>query len=100
MHQGSTAVEEKDFWNTAEFGEWIGRSVYTLQRWRSENSGPPWIKNHGRVVYEREKVIEWLRSLEVDPAEFEENETLPEKSDDGYRRYSTREGRFVKGGAS
>ena len=48
----------------AEFGEVIGRSPYTLQRWRSEGSGPPYIKVGGRVSYDMERVHEWIASHE------------------------------------
>jgi hypothetical protein len=99
MHLVS-AVAEKVFWTTKEFAAWINRSTITLQRWRSEGTGPAYVKVGGRVMYERETIYEWLRGLEVNPAEFEANETPPEKSDDGYRRYSMQQGGFVKGGAS
>ena len=95
----SKEVSEKQYWSSKEFAEWIDRSTITLQRWRSEGSGPPWIKVRGQILYEKEKVYEWLSSLEVDPAEFEANEPTPEKSDDGYR-YSMQQGAFVKGGVA
>jgi len=39
----------------------IGVSVRTLQRWRSEGSGPPYIRiGMRRIAYDPQKTDEWL----------------------------------------
>lgn len=39
------------FLNPCEFAERWHRSVKTLERWRSEGSGPVYLKLHGKVLY-------------------------------------------------
>jgi predicted site-specific integrase-resolvase len=48
----------------SEFCEVVDRSPYTAQRWRSEGGGPPYLKVGGRVMYDEERVHEWLASHE------------------------------------
>lgn len=52
------------YWTVAEFCEVVDRSPYTAQRWRSEGGGPPYLKVGGRVMYDEERVHEWLASHE------------------------------------
>ena len=37
-------------------------SPRTLERWRVEGTGPPYMKAGGRVLYHEEDVISWLRA--------------------------------------
>jgi predicted DNA-binding transcriptional regulator AlpA len=47
----------------------IGNSERTLERWRAERTGPPYIKLSPRAVrYSRAGLIEWLRSRTVSTA--------------------------------
>ena len=39
------------FLNPGELAERWHRSVKTLERWRSEGSGPVYLKLHGKVLY-------------------------------------------------
>jgi len=48
----------------AELAEEIRRSVRTLQLWRAQRTGPPFIRLGKEVLYRREAVCEWLKSLE------------------------------------
>ena len=47
-----------------ELADELGRTVRTLQRWRSERTGPPFIRLGRQILYRREAVREWLKSLE------------------------------------
>ena len=42
----------------------LNRDVRTLQRWRAQRIGPPFIRLGNQVFYRREAVREWLLSLE------------------------------------
>jgi hypothetical protein len=44
----------------------VKRSIHTLQRWRIQGEGPPYIKlQNGGVLYDEKDVEEWLDSLKV-----------------------------------
>lgn len=47
-----------------QFAKEFGRTHRTIQRWRAERIGPPYIKVGNRVFYRREAIDEWLLSLE------------------------------------
>ena len=36
----------------------------SLQRWRQQGTGPPWIRVGKRVLYRREAVLKWLEDKE------------------------------------
>lgn len=44
----------------------LGLSPQTLKRWAMCREGPPWMKVGRKVMYNRDSVKEWLRSLEID----------------------------------
>ena len=46
--------------NTKELSEYLGLSVPTLQRWRVDGSGIPFIKRGGVVRYDIQDVDNWL----------------------------------------
>lgn len=49
----------------AEVAAYTRISIPTLSRWATEGKGPKFRKAGGRVLYERESVLSWLRSLET-----------------------------------
>lgn len=48
----------------SEFAEEVGRSVRTLQLWRAQRVGPPFIRLGRQILYRRQAVQDWLASLE------------------------------------
>lgn len=46
--------------NTKELSEYLGLSVPTLQRWRVDGKGIPFIKRGGVVRYDIQDVDNWL----------------------------------------
>lgn len=47
------------FWNEVELARRWGISHRTLQRWRMEGKGPPYLKLCGRVIYRAVEVLSW-----------------------------------------
>jgi hypothetical protein len=47
------------YWNEIELARRWGISHRTLQRWRSQKKGPPYLKLCGRVVYRAAEVLIW-----------------------------------------
>ena len=47
------------FWNEVELARRWGISHRTLQRWRSQQKGPPYLKLCGKIVYSGNDVIRW-----------------------------------------
>ena len=50
-----------EFWRETELASRWRLSVRTLQRWRQNGSGPPWLKIGGRIVYS----LRDIRALEA-----------------------------------
>ncbi len=48
--------------DTYRAAELIGMSKRTLEKWRSEGNGPPFLKLGRRVLYSVADLEEWLRS--------------------------------------
>ncbi len=48
--------------DTRRAAELIGMSKRTLEKWRSEGTGPPFLKLGRRVLYSVADLEEWLRS--------------------------------------
>ena len=46
---------------TNQAAEILGRSPATLKRWRYEGVGPSWIEIEGRVSYDVEVLLEFIR---------------------------------------
>jgi len=42
-------------------GAMLGFSKRTLQRWRQENKGPPWVKIGRRIFYDEDKLKAWIQ---------------------------------------
>jgi hypothetical protein len=47
--------------NTHKAAEILGRSTATLKRWRAEGVGPDWIELQGRVSYDVNVLLEYIR---------------------------------------
>jgi len=47
--------------NTHKAAEFLGRSAATLKRWRYEGIGPNWIEIEGRVSYDVDVLLEYIR---------------------------------------
>ena len=45
----------------------VKSSRTSLRRWRRLRTGPPWVRVSRQVLYPREGVTSWLRSLEDGP---------------------------------
>ncbi len=54
-----SAPANVDTWRAAEL---IGMSKRTLEKWRGEGTGPPFLKLGRRVLYSVADLEEWLRS--------------------------------------
>lgn len=48
----------------SEFAEEVKRSRRTVQLWRQQRVGPPYIRLGRQILYRRDAVHEWLQSLE------------------------------------
>ena len=104
---GDGVQRSRRYWTVAEFCEVVDRSPYTLQRWRSEGSGPPYLKVGGRVLYDEQTVHEWCASHEQNSTSdyeiVDEDEEQEQPTPAPVRRYDSRLGRTVidrGGGAS
>lgn len=42
----------------------LGRNIRTLQMWRAQRTGPPFIRLGRQILYRRAAVEQWLESLE------------------------------------
>jgi predicted site-specific integrase-resolvase len=47
--------------NTRKAAEILGRSAATLKRWRHEGIGPNWIEIEGRVSYDVDVLLEYIK---------------------------------------
>jgi hypothetical protein len=47
--------------DTRKAAEILGRSIATLKRWRHEGIGPNWIEIEGRVSYDVDILLEFIR---------------------------------------
>ncbi|HLQ51991.1 MAG TPA: helix-turn-helix domain-containing protein [Terriglobales bacterium] len=47
--------------NTRQAAEILGRSAATLKRWRHEGVGPNWVEMEGRVSYDLDVLLEYIR---------------------------------------
>ena len=53
-----------DLLNTLDAGRLIGVSGSTLARYRSENTGPAYVKIGGKVRYRRSDLEAWITTIE------------------------------------
>ena len=53
---------ESSLWTEKEVSEYLKIALTTLQRWRSQKYGPPWIKlPTGAVRYNKNDVKSWAQ---------------------------------------
>jgi hypothetical protein len=50
------------FLDSDQFAELCHTSRRSVERWRRQGSGPPFLKRTGRILYDREVALAWLRS--------------------------------------
>ncbi len=55
-------MSEPELWTQKEAARRLGRSVYTLERWRREGTGPPWVKIRNRPMYRPAEVRRWIEA--------------------------------------
>ena len=53
---------ELEWLKTKEAAEMIGVTEQTMRRWRSQNTGPPFVRLSKRTVrYSRQSLIDWMK---------------------------------------
>lgn len=50
----------------SELADEVGRSIRTIRLWRSQRTGPPFIRLGRQILYRRQAVQDWLAALEQD----------------------------------
>lgn len=50
-----------------ELAEFLRRDEGALANWRYQGIGPPYVKVHGRILYDWADVHAWLAGQKVDP---------------------------------
>jgi predicted DNA-binding transcriptional regulator AlpA len=56
----------QDFLAPKQAATFVGRSPKTLERWRAERTGPPWVKFGLRgVLYRTKDIIAWAERCTV-----------------------------------
>jgi len=55
----------RKWFNSKETGKYLNKSLYTLQRWRSNHIGPRWGKNGGTVIYFQDDLDTYMESTIV-----------------------------------
>ena len=58
-------VRGRRWLNSKETAEYLDKSLYTLQRWRSNGIGPRWGKNGHSIFYFLDDVDDYLESTLV-----------------------------------
>ena len=58
----TTVLDDK--MTEAELAEEVARHVRTVQLWRAQRTGPPFIRLGRQILYRRQAVREWIDSLE------------------------------------
>ncbi|MGO4440303.1 helix-turn-helix domain-containing protein [Rhizobium sp. RAF56] len=48
-----------------EAAEYLRRSIVTLERWRHEKKGPPYVRQYGRVYYLRADLDAYIEARRV-----------------------------------
>jgi hypothetical protein len=51
----------------AEFAAEIKKSRRTLQIWRQQRTGPPWVQIGNTILYSEDGTRAWLKTLEQQP---------------------------------
>jgi excisionase family DNA binding protein len=56
-----------ELYSVKEACSYLKVSIHTLNKWRSEKKGPPYIKMGRYVKYNRESLDRFLHNHEIDP---------------------------------
>ena len=56
-----------ELYSVKEACSYLKVSIHTLNKWRSEKKGPPYIKMGRYVKYNRESLDRFLKNHEIDP---------------------------------
>src|SRR5437899_3100319 len=52
-------------WDSDDLAYVVHATRRSVERWRREGSGPPFIRANGKILYDPESVRAWLRQREV-----------------------------------
>lgn len=55
-------------WKDVQLAEYLGVDVKSLERWRREGTGPPFIRAGRQVRYDPQAVRAWLEERTTTPA--------------------------------
>ena len=72
--------------NSRETSEYLDKSLYTLQRWRSKGIGPRWGKNGHTVIYFIDDLDEHLESTLVPAGVAPDAPDAPSSADPNWFR--------------
>lgn len=61
-----TSKKSRKYLKTAQAAERVHRKVSTLETWRRERRGPPFIRVMGQVLYDEEALDAWLAQHQVE----------------------------------
>jgi hypothetical protein len=62
MKNKAVKVVDGTFLTSTEFAALAKTSRRSVERWRREKKGPPYHRVRGKVLYERDVALEWIRS--------------------------------------
>jgi excisionase family DNA binding protein len=60
-------IDMMEIYSVKEACSYLKVSIHTLNKWRSEKKGPPYIKMGRYVKYNRESLDRFLKNHEIDP---------------------------------
>lgn len=75
---GAACADAQDVLSAAAAAAALGLSIKTLEKWRGEGKGPPFLKMGRKVAYRRGVLVQWLKSQETRGA----MDRLPMKKED------------------
>jgi predicted DNA-binding transcriptional regulator AlpA len=67
MPEGSMPIRDRKLLITEQLAKHLELSPRTLERWRREGSGPPWLEIGGCVRYDPADIEEWKAARRNDP---------------------------------
>lgn len=62
----AASKKRKKYLKTAQAAKRVHRQVSTLETWRRERRGPPFIRVMGQVLYDEEALDDWLAQQQVE----------------------------------
>lgn len=57
-------IQQDKYLTDRETAVRLDQSVRTNKRWRDDQSGPPYIRLRGRILYREAAIADWLRKQE------------------------------------